>query len=55
MKKKNEGIKPNFEGLYFTNALNNFAQIWYVSSEGGGSLQYKNDSNLRREHGAMYT
>ena len=33
--------------------LANFAQIWYVGY-GGGCLQYKNYSNVRREHGAMY-
>ena len=37
-------------------ALSNLAQIWYSmwGPEGGGHLQYKNDSNLRREHGATY-
>ena len=29
---KNEEIKPNFEGLYFTIALSTLAQIWYVGS-----------------------
>ena len=32
MKKKNEEIKPNFEGLYFMIMLGNLAQIWYVGS-----------------------
>ena len=29
-KEKNEEIKPDFEGLYFTTALGNLAKIWYV-------------------------
>ena len=29
-RKKTQEIKPNFEGLYFTIALSNLAQIWYV-------------------------
>ena len=27
-----EEIKPNYEGLYFTIALSNVTQIWYVES-----------------------
>ena len=50
-RKKPEEIKPNFEGLYFTMELLKFG-MW--GPEGGGNLQYKNDSNSSREHGATY-
>ena len=29
-------------------ALGNLTQIWYWGTEGGGHLQYKNDSNFEK-------
>ena len=47
----NEELKLISEGLYFTIALLKF-DMW--GAEGGGHVQYKNDSNSKREHRAMY-
>ena len=39
----------NFEGLYFTIALGNLLlKFGMWGAEGGGCLEYKNDSNSRR-------
>ena len=47
-------MNSKLEGLYFMIALSNLLKFGIWSAEGGWHLQYKNDSNLRREHGATY-
>ena len=46
-KQRKKKIKLKFEGLYFPITLLKFG-MW--GPEGGGHLQYKNDSNPRRSY-----
>jgi len=49
-----EETEPNFENYNSQMRETILLEFFMCSAEGGGRLQYENDSSLTMEHGAMY-